>query len=107
VGEASLGKGPTISFGPNINPVLAQLMVETAKEHDRPYQRQAAPGATGTDANAMQLSRAGVATGVIGLPNRYMHTQVEVCSLSDLENSAGLLADMMLKIGPETDFTPR
>jgi putative aminopeptidase FrvX len=107
VGEAALGKGPTISFGANINPMVAQLMVDAAKEHDRPYQRQAAPGATGTDANAMQLARAGVATGLIGVPNRYMHTQVEVVSLTDLENSAALLADMILKIGPDTDFIPR
>jgi len=107
VGEATLGKGPTISFGANINPVVVQMMLDAAKEHDRPYQRQAAPGATGTDANAMQLARAGVATGLIGIPNRYMHTQVEVVSLSDLENSAALLADMILKIGPDTDFAPR
>jgi endoglucanase len=107
VGEATLGKGPTISFGANINIPLVNLMVQTAKENDRPYQRQAAPGGTGTDANAMQLSRAGVATGLIGIPNRYMHTQVEVVSLTDLENSAALLADIILKITPETDFTPR
>jgi endoglucanase len=107
VGEATLGKGPTVSFGPNINPMVAQLLVEAAKENDRPYQRAAAPGATGTDANAIQLSRAGVATGLIGIPNRYMHTQVEVVSLSDLVNSAALLADMILKITPETDFVPR
>jgi endoglucanase len=66
VGEAVLGKGPTISFGPNINPMVAQMLVDAAKNNDRPYQRQAAPGATGTDANAMQLARAGVATGLIG-----------------------------------------
>ena len=71
------------------------------------YQRQAAPGATGTDANAIQLTRAGVAAGLIGIPNRYMHTQVEVVSLTDLENSAALLAEMILKITPETDFIPR
>ena len=107
VGDMALGKGPSISFGPNINPVVSRMLVEAATSHDRPYQPQAAPGATGTDANAMQLSRAGVAAGLIGLPNRYMHTQVEVVSLSDLENSAALIADMILKIGPETDFTPR
>jgi putative aminopeptidase FrvX len=107
VGEAALGKGPTISFGANINPMVAQLMVEAGKSHDLPYQRQAAPGATGTDANAMQLARAGVATGLIGIPNRYMHTQVEVVSLTDLENSAALLAETILKIGPDTDFIPR
>jgi len=107
VGEASLGKGPTISFGPNINPVVSQMLVDAAKGRDLPYQRQAAPGATGTDANTIQLTRAGVATGLIGVPNRYMHTQVEVVSLSDLENSAALLAEMILSITPDTDFTPR
>ncbi len=107
VGEATLGKGPTVSFGPNINPMVSKLLVEAAKKHDHPYQRQAAPGATGTDANAIQLARAGVATGLIGVPNRYMHTQVEVVSLSDLQNSAALLADMILSISPDTDFVPR
>jgi endoglucanase len=107
VGDVALGKGPGISFGPNINPNVSRLLVEAATSNDRPYQRQAAPGATGTDANVMQLTRAGVAAGLVGVPNRYMHTQVEVVSLSDLENAAGLLADMILKIGPETDFVPR
>jgi endoglucanase len=107
VGDVVLGKGPGISFGPNINPVVSRLLAEAATSHDRPFQRQAAPGATGTDANAIQLSRAGVAAGLVGLPNRYMHTQVEVVSLSDLAHAAGLLADMILKIGPETDFVPR
>jgi endoglucanase len=83
------------------------MLVEAATAHDRPWQAQAAPGATGTDANAMQISRAGVAAAVVGLPNRYMHTQVEVVSLSDLENSAALIADFILSITAETDFTPR
>jgi putative aminopeptidase FrvX len=107
VGECTLGKGPTISFGPNINPMVSQMLVAAGKDNDRPFQRQAAPGATGTDANAIQLARAGVATGLIGVPNRYMHTQVEVVSLSDLEHSAALLAEMILKITPDTDFVPR
>lgn len=106
-GEISLGKGPAISLGPNINPTVSRLLLEAAASHNRPHQRLAAPGATGTDANAIQLSRAGVAAGLIGLPNRYMHTQVEMVSLSDLENSASLLADMILSVGPETDFRPQ
>jgi len=106
-GDVKLGGGPTISIGPNINPKVAQMLVEAGKAKDRPYQLQAAPGATGTDANAMQLSRAGMATGLIGLPNRYMHTQVELCSLADLEHAAALIADMVLAIGPDTDFVPR
>jgi putative aminopeptidase FrvX len=106
-GDVKLGGGPAISIGPNINPKVAQMLVEAAKGKDRPHQLQAAPGATGTDANAMQLNRAGMATGLIGLPNRYMHTQVELCSLSDLEHAAALIADMVLAIGPDTDFVPQ
>ncbi len=104
-GDVKIGGGPVISIGPNINPKVGQMLLAAGK--DRPHQRAAAAGATGTDANAMQLNRAGMATGLIGLPNRYMHTQVELCSLSDLEHSAALLADMVLAIGPDTDFVPR
>ncbi len=64
------------------------------------------PGATGTDANAMQVSRAGMATGLIGLPLRYMHTPVELCSLKDVEDTARLMAAYCRQVTPETDFTP-
>ena len=104
-GDVKIGGGPVISVGPNTNPKVGQMLLAAAG--DRPVQRQAAPAATGTDANAMQLNRAGMATGLIGLPNRYMHTPVELCSLTDLENSAALLAEMILAIGPDTDFVPR
>jgi endoglucanase len=87
--------------------MVGQMLVAAAVDNDRPYQRKADPAGTGTDANAMQLSRAGVATGLMGVPNRYMHTQVEVVSLSDLENCAAVLAEMILNITPETDFIPR
>lgn len=106
-GDVKIGGGPVVSIGPNINPKVAELLLAAGKTKDRPHQRQAAAGATGTDANAMQLNRAGMATGLIGLPNRYMHTQVELCSLTDLEHSAALLADTILSITPESDFIPR
>ena len=106
-GDIKVGGGPVVNLGPNINPKLGQVLLEAGKKAGRPTQRSAAPGATGTDANAMQLNRAGMATAVVGLPNRYMHTQVELCSLSDLENSAALIADAILSIGPDTDFIPR
>ena len=86
---------------------MSQLLVQSATELGQPYQRDAQPNATGTDANAMQLSGAGVATGLLCIPNRYMHTQVEVVSLPDLESAAAILAEMILKVGPDTDFTPR
>lgn len=106
-GEVTLGKGPVIDLGPNINPVLGELLIQTAKSKKIPYQVCAAPGATGTDANAMQISRSGVAAGLISIPNRYMHTQVEVVSLSDLDNSARLIAETVARIDAKTDFTPR
>lgn len=106
-GDVALGKGPVIDLGANINPVLGELFIETARRKKIPYQLAAAPGATGTDANAIQISRAGVAAGLIGIPNRYMHTQVEVVSLADLDNAAQLIAETVARIDAKTDFTPR
>ena len=62
--------------------------------------------AAGTDANVIQLSRDGVATGLIGIPNRYMHSAVEVVCLEDLERSARLLAEFCLNVTSQTDWTP-
>ena len=106
-GEIGLGKGPVVSLGANINPKVGTMLLEAGAKNDRPTQRHAAPAGTGTDANAMQLTRAGVATALVSIPNRYMHTQVEVVSLSDLESTAALLADFLLSIDSKTDFVPR
>lgn len=105
-GDVALGKGPVIRLGANINPVLGKLLLETARRRKIPHQIGDAPRGTGTDANIMQVTRAGVATAVLGLPNRYMHTPVEVCSLSDLESSAELLAETILRIDARTSFVP-
>jgi putative aminopeptidase FrvX len=105
-GECFLGKGPTLHRGPNINPVLSRLMEASAKKHRIPYQVTAEPRATGTDANAMQVSRAGVATALLSIPNRYMHTPVEVISLDDLDNASRLLADFLAELSPEQTFIP-
>ncbi len=105
-GEIKLGNGPTIARGANINPVLHRLLIETAQENDIPYQPEPAPRATGTDANAIQISSAGVAAALISIPNRYMHTPVEVVSLGDLENAAWLLAEVVARIDGQIDFVP-
>ena len=105
-GECALGKGPVIDRGPNINPVLGNLLIDTAEKKKIPYQIGAAPGATGTDANAIQISRSGVAAALVSIPNRYMHTQVEVVSLTDLENCAKLLAETLARIDAKTSFIP-
>ena len=106
-GDIKVGSGPTISVGPNINPPLEAMLVSTAKAKRIAHQMEAAPSATGTDANAIQLTRAGVATALIGIPNRYMHTQVEVVSLSDLQAAARLIAETVAKIDRRTNFIPR
>jgi len=105
-GDIKLGKGPVLYVGANINPVLGQLLIDTAKAKEIPYQFNVVTGGTGTDANAIQLTRAGVATGLVSVPNRYMHTPLEVISLIDLENAVKLLAETICQITPETDFTP-
>ncbi len=106
IGEVNLGSGPTIARGANVNPIVEELLVKTAKAKKIPYQSIAEPRATGTDANAMQISRAGVAAGLIGLPNRYMHTQVEVVDLRDLEAASKLLAEAVMRITPKMSFIP-
>lgn len=105
-GDIQIGKGPVIDIGANINPKLSDLFVDVAKKKKIAVQMAAAPGGTGTDANAIQISRAGVATGLISIPNRYMHTQVELCALSDLENAAILIAETVKRITKKSDFIP-
>ncbi len=105
-GEFTLDGGPMISRGPNINPKIASQLVDIAKKNKIPYQMEAAPRGTGTDANAMQLSRGGVATGLVSVPNRYMHSPVEMISLQDAENCAKLLAAWILSLKATTKFIP-
>jgi endoglucanase len=106
LGDTRLGKGPAVFRGPNINPRVYERLEAAAKAGDIPVQLRGAPRATGTDANVMQLSRGGVATGLIGIPNRYMHSPVEVVCLDDLQAAARLLADFSAVITPQCDWTP-
>lgn len=106
-GEVKVGAGPVICRGPNINPVVFERLVEAAEAARIPYQICAAPRGTGTDANAIQISRAGVATGLVSVPNRYMHSPVEVCHLDDIDHAARLLAAFTSRLTPDADFTPR
>ncbi|MBI3947668.1 MAG: M42 family metallopeptidase, partial [Armatimonadetes bacterium] len=75
-GEVSLGKGPVVYRGPNINPVVYETLVAGAKEKAIPHQVQGMARPGGTDAAAMQISRGGVAAGLVSIPNRYMHSPV-------------------------------
>jgi len=105
VGEVKMGGGPVIVRGANINPKVFDLLAKTAKKSKLPHQIVGYPSGTGTDANAIQLNRAGVATGLIGIPNRYMHTPCELVNLNDLENSARLIAHFTEQIEDDIKFT--
>ena len=96
-----------IASGSNINPQVKKLLLSTARTRKIAHQIEAEPGGTGTDANAIQISRAGVAAGLVSVPNRYMHTQVEMINLVDLERAARLLAETVAKIEPRMSFIPR
>ena len=106
LGEIRLGKGPVIARGPNINPVLFELLMSTAKEENIPCQVMGIPRATGTDANVMQLVHGGVATALISIPLRYMHTPVEVLDWADLENAVKLLTALCSRITADHCFVP-
>jgi endoglucanase len=87
-----VGKGPAIAFGPNIHPKLYDELVKTAKEMEMPYQVEAIPGMSGTDAWVIQVTREGIPTALVSIPLRYMHTSVETLSTKDVERTGRLLA---------------
>jgi len=107
VGEVALGKGPVLHAGPAINRALGKMFIDVAKRKKIHYQFSSLGRPDGTDTGAIQLSREGVATALISVPNRYMHTMVETCSLDDLESCAQLIAETILEITPKMDFIPR
>jgi endoglucanase len=105
-GDVCLGKGPVIYRGPNMNPVVVEKLVAAAKAEGIPFQMAASGRATPTDANTIQTSRAGVATGLVSIPNRYMHSPVEMISLDDIDRAADLLAAFALRLSGDDSFTP-
>ena len=105
-GVVKIGGGPVIARGANINARVFELLVDTAKKEKIDVQINAEPRGTGTDANAIQLSRAGVATGLISIPNRYMHSPCELVSLKDLEACAKLMAHAAARITKRTHLLP-
>ena len=106
-GIVDIGKGPTVNRGANTNPIVFKMITEACAAEEIPYQVNVKAGGTGTDGNAMQLNRAGMAVGVVGVPLRYMHTPCEILSLKDVEDCARLMAAYCRAVKPETDFTPR
>jgi endoglucanase len=106
-GALDIGKGPSVMRGANANPIVFNMIREAAAAEGIPYQVDVAPAGTGTDGNAMQLSRGGMAVGIVGVPLRYMHTPCELLSLKDVEECARIMAAYCRQVKPDTDFTPR
>lgn len=96
-----LGGGPAIGVGPNMTRWMTERMIAKAREHSIPYQLEVMSGHTGTNGWEMQISREGVATSVLSLPLKYMHTPVETLSLADMEGVAQLLAAFTENLGKE------
>jgi putative aminopeptidase FrvX len=106
-GDYRLGGGPTISRGASVSELVFELLVETAESEQIPFKIEAASRDTHTDAEAIFNAHRGVATGLVSVPNRYMHSPNEMIALEDLERTAHLLAAFARKLGPDTSFVPR
>jgi endoglucanase len=106
-GDVKLGGGPVIYRGPNMSHAVVDRLRKAAEKGKIAVQWAACGRGTGTDANAIQLARGGVAAGLVSIPNRYMHSAVEMISLADIDAAADLLAQFALGIEKDADFTPR
>ena len=107
LGDHKIGGGPVLSRGSANHPVVFQRLVEAAEAEGIKHTLQAAPRSTRTDADAIHLVRVGVPTGLVSVPNRYMHSPNEIVSLEDLHQTSRLLAAFIRRLDTETDFTPR
>ena len=106
-GDVTLGGGPIICRNADINPVLYSKILAAAKKSKIPVQIEAGHRASGgTDTAQIQLSRAGVATALVSIPNRYMHTPIEMCDLRDAEKAAKLIADTIMSLDETSTFIP-
>ena len=105
-GDIKLGGGPVVVRGPNINPEVAKRFKELGKSNDIPFQCNALGRAAPNDSNALQVTRGGVAAGILAIPNRYMHSAVETISLDDIDNAAELLAQFACSVDDHKAFIP-
>jgi putative aminopeptidase FrvX len=104
LGRHELGSGPVIERGSIINPRVFELLHEAAESSDIPFTVSASSRTTGTDADAVHISRAGVPTGVVSIPLRYMHSPVEMVQLDDVEAAARLIAAFARRLPADISF---
>ena len=104
-GETKMGKGPVVTYAPAVQNNLRDLILDTAKANKIPFQRMASSRVTGTDTDAFAYSNGGVASALISLPLRYMHTTVEMVHRDDVENVIKLIYQTLLKIENNHNFS--
>jgi putative aminopeptidase FrvX len=107
IGDHRVGGGPVLSRGAMLSPVVYELLRSTAERHQIPFTVHAAGRDTSTNADAIHISREGVATGLVSIPNRYMHSPNELVSLDDVDRTATLIAEACRQVTTKTDFTAR
>jgi putative aminopeptidase FrvX len=106
-GDYRLGGGPTIARGASVSEIVFELLVQTAEAEQIPYTIEAASRDTHTDAEAIFNAHRGVATGLVSVPNRYMHSPNEMVAIEDLDRTSRLLAAFARKMEPQTSFVPQ
>ncbi|HTR71972.1 MAG TPA: M42 family peptidase [Solirubrobacteraceae bacterium] len=104
LGKHELGSGPVLTRGSTIHPKLFELLYDTATAEQVPFTVEASGRATGTDADAVHLARAGIPTALVSIPLRYMHSPVELVQLDDVHAAARLIAAVALRLGGEESF---
>jgi putative aminopeptidase FrvX len=104
LGRHRFGSGPVLTRGSTLDPKVYELLHETAEAEDIPFTVSASARATGTDADAFHISRAGIPTSVVSVPLRYMHSPVELVQLDDIANAAKLIAAFARRLTADLDF---
>ncbi|MGG8498043.1 M42 family metallopeptidase [Tenacibaculum sp. TC6] len=104
-GHLEMGKGPVIAYAPAVQQKLRDLIIDAAESNEIPFQRSALSRATGTDTDAFAYSNGGVASALISLPLRYMHTTVEMVHREDVENVIKIIYESLLKIENGENFS--
>jgi putative aminopeptidase FrvX len=104
LGRHRFGGGPVLTRGSTLDPLVFELLHDAAEAEGIPFSVSASARATGTDADAFHIARAGIPSSVVSVPLRYMHSSVEMMQLDDIENTAKLIAAFALRLAPDTDF---
>lgn len=105
LGDHALGSGPVIARASVLSPIISEGLISAAEREGIPFTLQADSRSTGTDADAIHFTRAGIATGLVSCPNRYMHSPNEMVDLADVENCARVIAAYVGGLDRDADFT--